>query len=39
MIIKAANDVENAVIRVEACRALGKVGLPEDATTPRQDHD
>jgi HEAT repeat protein len=31
-IIKAANDVENAVIRVEACRALGKVGLVEDAT-------
>jgi HEAT repeat protein len=31
-IIKAASDVENAVIRVEACRALGKVGLPEDAT-------
>ena len=31
-IIKAANDVENAVIRVEACRALGKVGRPEDAT-------
>jgi HEAT repeat protein len=31
-IIKAANDVENALIRVEACRALGKVGLPEDAT-------
>jgi HEAT repeat protein len=31
-IIKAANDVENAVIRVEACRALGKVGLPADAT-------
>jgi len=31
-IIKAANDVENAVIRVEACRALGKVGQPEDAT-------
>jgi len=31
-IIKAANDVENAVIRVEACRALGKVGLAEDAT-------
>jgi HEAT repeat protein len=31
-IIKAANDVENAVIRVEACRALGKVGMPEDAT-------
>ena len=31
-IIKAANDVDNAVIRVEACRALGKVGQPEDAT-------
>jgi HEAT repeat protein len=31
-IIKAANDVENAVIRVEACRALGKVGQPDDAT-------
>ncbi len=31
-IIKAVNDVENAVIRLEACRALGKVGLPEDAT-------
>jgi HEAT repeat protein len=31
-IIKAANDVENAVIRVEACRALGKVGRPDDAT-------
>jgi HEAT repeat protein len=31
-IIKAANDVENAVIRIEACRALGKVGQPEDAT-------
>jgi HEAT repeats len=31
-IIKAVNDVENAVIRVEACRALGKVGQPEDAT-------
>jgi HEAT repeats len=31
-IINAANDVENAVIRVEACRALGKVGRPEDAT-------
>ena len=27
-IVKAVNDVENAVIRVEACRALGKVGLP-----------
>jgi HEAT repeat protein len=32
-ILKAVNDTENAVIRVEACRALGKVGLPEDATT------
>jgi HEAT repeat protein len=31
-IVKAINDVENALIRVEACRALGKVGLPEDAT-------
>jgi HEAT repeat protein len=31
-IIKAVNDLENAVIRVEACRALGKVGQPEDAT-------
>jgi HEAT repeat protein len=31
-IIKAVSDVENAVIRIEACRALGKVGLPEDAT-------
>jgi hypothetical protein len=31
-IIKAVNDFENAVIRVEACRALGKVGLAEDAT-------
>jgi HEAT repeat protein len=31
-IIKGVNDLENAVIRVEACRALGKVGLPEDAT-------
>ena len=32
-IMKAVNDNDNAVIRVEACRALGKVGLPEDATT------
>jgi HEAT repeat protein len=32
VVAKAANDVENPVIRVEACRALGKVGLPEDAT-------
>jgi hypothetical protein len=31
-IIKAVNDVDNAVIRLEACRALGKVGEPEDAT-------
>jgi len=32
VVVKAANDVENPVIRVEACRALGKLGLPEDAT-------
>lgn len=32
-ILSAVNDKDNAVIRVEACRALGKVGLPEDATT------
>ncbi len=32
VVLKAANDTENAVIRVEACRALGKVGLPQDAT-------
>ncbi len=31
VVVKAANDPE-AVIRVEGCRALGKVGLPEDAT-------
>jgi hypothetical protein len=31
VVIKAVNDSE-AVIRVEGCRALGKVGLPEDAT-------
>ena len=30
-VIKAVNDPE-AVIRVEGCRALGKVGIPEDAT-------
>jgi HEAT repeat protein len=33
VVAKAINDTDNAVIRVEACRALGKVGLPEDATT------
>jgi HEAT repeat protein len=33
VVLKAVNDVDNAVIRVEACRALGKVGSPEDATT------
>jgi HEAT repeats len=33
VIKKAIGDTENAVIRVEACRALGKVGLPEDAAT------
>jgi HEAT repeat protein len=32
LVVRAVNDVDNAVIRVEACRALGKVGLPEDAT-------
>jgi HEAT repeat protein len=31
-IIKAASDVENAIIRIEACRALGKIGQAEDAT-------
>ncbi len=33
VILKGIADTDNAVIRVEACRALGKVGLPEDATT------
>ncbi len=32
VVVRAASDVDNPVIRVEACRALGKVGLPEDAT-------
>jgi HEAT repeat protein len=32
VVVKAAGDVENPVIRIEACRALGKIGLPEDAT-------
>jgi hypothetical protein len=32
-ILRGVKDTDNAVIRVEACRALGKVGLPEDATT------
>jgi HEAT repeat protein len=32
VILRATGDVDNAIIRVEACRALGKVGLPEDAT-------
>jgi HEAT repeat protein len=32
-ILRGVNDTDNSVIRVEACRALGKVGLPEDATT------
>src|SRR5271157_1433422 len=31
LLIKAVNDPE-AVIKIEACRALGKVGQPEDAT-------
>ena len=33
VILRGVSDTDNAVIRVEACRALGKVGLPEDATT------
>jgi hypothetical protein len=33
VVLKGISDTDNAVIRVEACRALGKVGLPEDATT------
>jgi HEAT repeats len=33
VILKGIADTDNALIRVEACRALGKVGLPEDATT------
>ena len=32
-ILRGIADTDNAIIRVEACRALGKVGLPEDATT------
>ena len=32
-ILRGIGDTDNAVIRVEACRALGKVGIPEDATT------
>jgi HEAT repeat protein len=32
-ILRGIADTDNAVIRVEACRALGKVGVPEDATT------
>jgi HEAT repeat protein len=31
LLIKAVNDPE-AVVKIEACRALGKVGQPEDAT-------
>ncbi len=33
VILRGITDTDNAVIRVEACRALGKVGVPEDATT------
>jgi HEAT repeat protein len=33
VILRGVSDTDNAMIRVEACRALGKVGLPEDATT------
>src|SRR5271166_1181991 len=29
-ILRGTSDTDNAIIRVEACRALGKVGLPED---------
>ena len=32
-VLRSVKDTDNAMIRVEACRALGKVGLPEDATT------
>jgi hypothetical protein len=32
-ILRGIADTDNAVIRVEACRALGKVGTAEDATT------
>jgi HEAT repeat protein len=32
VVLKAAGDVENPLIRVEGCRALGKIGLREDAT-------
>jgi HEAT repeat protein len=33
VVLHAVGDTDNAVIRVEACRALGKVGIPDDATT------
>jgi HEAT repeat protein len=32
-VLRYVRDTDNAMIRVEACRALGKVGSPEDATT------
>jgi HEAT repeat protein len=32
-ILRGVSDTDNGMIRVESCRALGKVGLPEDATT------
>jgi HEAT repeat protein len=32
-ILRGVSDTDNGMIRVEACRALGKVGLPEDGTT------
>jgi HEAT repeat protein len=32
-VLRGVTDTDNAIIRIEACRALGKVGLPEDATT------
>ena len=33
VILRGIADTDTALIRVEACRALGKVGLPEDAVT------
>jgi HEAT repeats len=32
VVLNAVGDVDNAIIRVEACHALGNVGTPEDAT-------
>jgi HEAT repeat protein len=33
VVLKAISDTDEAGIRLEACRALGKVGIAEDATT------